>query len=246
MSRYNVPNFVILTSRFRNFLGSAPCICGQLQSLSKRILEGKETRAIKYPWMALLWPLKVCRSACGGTLLNNQWVLSAAHCHDDILNPAQLQGQLQVQLGQHDLLEDSTKVLIIPAKKIILHPNYDNNWMRERVANYDFSLVKLSTKVDFSITPHVRPICLPSSAQISISRRAVVAGWGLISKKDCASKLREAWVPTYTNEKCKEFHNFHERVISPQMLCAGGKRGPDACVGDSGKGMVKKNSRIFH
>merc|ERR1719317_772816 len=174
-------------NEIRMIKGSAPCICGKLQSLSKRILEGSDTTANKYPWMALLWPLKVCRSTCGGTLLNNQWVLSAARCHDDILNPA----QLQVQLGQHDLLEDSTKVLIIPAKEIILHPNYDNNWMRKRVANYDFSLVKLSTKVDFLTTPHVRPICLPPSGQTFINRQAVVAGWGLISEKDCASKLRE-------------------------------------------------------
>ena len=232
MSRYNAPNFVIFISRFCIFLGFAPsCKCGRLQR-SKRILGGSETYANKYPWMALLWPLKMCRSPCGGTLLNNQWVLTAGHCTHDILIPA----QLQVQLGQHDLLEDTTNVLIIPVKEIIPHPDYDNDYKSLNIPNYDFALLKLSTKVDFSITPHVRPICLPTSAQISINRRRkpVVAGWGLLSQIDCASKLMETSVDYYTNEECKELTDFHEQAITPQMLCAGGNGRSDACQGDSG------------
>ena len=109
------------------------CQCGQRRS-SGRIVGGQESREREYPWMASL--SSPAGAVCGGSLLGEQWLLTAAHCTPPHLSP----DQLSVHLGDHRPLAGHH----LAVSRIVRHPQYDPN-----TNNYDFALLKLSARIQF-------------------------------------------------------------------------------------------------
>merc|ERR1711962_1114067 len=118
----------------------AGCYCGLAQR-STRIVGGEETEVNEYPWqVGMIWKGGTT-PWCGGSVISDLWVLSAAHC-----TKGRRPGQLQVLLGEHDYLTDSDSTTIrMDISKIINHPKYNAD-----ITNYDFSLLKLSSKIDLA------------------------------------------------------------------------------------------------
>jgi secreted trypsin-like serine protease len=186
------------------------------------------TEVNEYPWQAAV----ITRSGgfCGGSLLSDQWVLTAAHCTD-----GKTVAGIQVHLGQHDLYSATeSKLLRMSVEKIVEHPNYHSE-----STNFDFSLLKMSSRVDFLENPHVRPICLPAdTSQSYAGYLATTSGWGTTSSGgNTASKLREVEVKVISNQECQDM-GYKPEWITSQMMCAGvGGGGKDSCQGDSGEEM---------
>ena len=206
---------------------SGNCTCGQARR-GQRIVNGEETDINEYPWMAGLVHPGGDSVWCGATLISDIWLLTAAHCTKN-MNP----GDIEVLLGDHNLWEDSEAVsLRSQLAAIIDHPKYDSS-----TVNYDFSLLKLGTKLDFSLYPHIRPICLPLDLSEDYDGfLATVSGWGTTSSGGSLSNyLQEANVNVMSNEECNSDEYAYNGAVTNQMLCAnveGG--GTDSCQGDSG------------
>ena len=187
------------------------------------------TEVNEYPWQAVV--LTRSGGFCGGSLLSDLWVITAAHCTD-----GERASNIQVHLGQHDLYSATeSKLLRMGVEKVLEHPNYNSNSV-----NYDFALLKLSSRVDFLDNQHVRPICLPTDSSNSYSGfEAIVSGWGTTSSGgSMSSKLLEVTVKVMSNQECKNT-GYQADWITEQMLCAGvSGGGKDSCQGDSGKKLV--------
>ena len=142
-----------------------------------------------------------------------------------------------MHLGQHDLYSATeSKLLRMEVEKIVQHPGYNS-----KSTNFDFSLLKMSSSVNFADNPHVRPVCLPRDmSQSYAGYLATVSGWGTTSSGgDMASKLREVEVKVMTNTECQSM-GYKPDWITAQMMCAGVVGGgKDSCQGDSGELMVK-------
>ena len=199
------------------------CQCGRAQR-SKRILGGSETEINEYPWMAYVATRH--GAMCGGSLISDRWVVTAAHC-------AQVQSpnDIRVDLGQHDLHSATEAVLVRKyVSEIHIHPEFDLSRVR-----YDLALLKLADPVDFRVVPHVRPICLPTGTKSYAGYQAKVTGWGRTSATTGTSRvLLEADVTILSNAKCKASGHSSSKIFDSMICAAGDDEDEGACKGDSG------------
>jgi len=214
---------------------SSDCKCG-LAKRATRIVGGVQAGINEYPWQIGIVSKGGSSVWCGGSLVSNRWVLTAAHC-----TRGESASSLQVLVGEHDYDDPSeTNTIRLDVVEIKDHPSYDHP-----TTDYDFSLLKLASDIDFEANSHIRPVCLPTdSTNTYAGQKATVTGWGTTSSGGSTSNvLLEVDVNVLSNEECKNNYNYPPARITGQMMCAnvnGG--GEDACQGDSGGPLVSASS----
>lgn len=193
-----------------------------------RIVGGQPATPGEYPWQAML--LLSGNGFCGGSLIDQKWVLTAAHCVDG-------RSVEQVILGAHNLLQtgESTRQ-VITTRRAIIHPNYNRT-----TEDNDIALIELNTAAVLNTS--VRVVPLAASADSSLFAPGVLAtvtGWGATREGgSLASVLQEVSVPIVSRQTCNQSYSGD---ITENMLCAGlAQGGKDSCQGDSGGPLIVPN-----
>lgn len=196
----------------------------KVESFSPRIVNGFPATPGQFPYTVLVMTtVPSGHDFCGGVLISNQWVLTAAHCAISVL-------RFQVLLGSHKIYEDEIDRIIDITKTVIIHNQYD-----PKTHANDLALIKLSKAVQF--TEKIQPALLPTAADDMLVGESVIAvGWGLerTGVRLLASTLRWAPLHVITNERCSQFLDF---VLNTTM-CAEGGHMQSTCHGDSGGPLV--------
>ncbi|KAK7168007.1 hypothetical protein R3I94_002152 [Phoxinus phoxinus] len=204
-----------------------PMACGRAP-LNTKIVGGVNASAGAWPWQVSLH--QDGSHFCGGSLINNRWVLSAAHCF-----PGNTAANITVYLGRQSQEQSNPNEVSRSVSQLIVHPGYGNGTSY----NNDMALLQLSSPVNF--TDYIGPVCLAADGSIFNSDTMWVTGWGTIySGVSLPSPqiLQEVDVPLVGNSKC---NCLYSGTITDNMMCAGlPEGGKDSCQGDSGGPMVIK------
>ncbi|XP_034475721.1 ovochymase-1 [Drosophila innubila] len=197
------------------------CQCGLINSLRK-IVGGQETRRHQYPWLVAV--LILGHFYCAGSLINDLYVLTAAHCVLGV--PPEL---ITLRFLEHNRSDSDPLVLERQAVHVKVHELYN-----PRSFDNDIALITLDKPVSFEGL--IRPVCLPDSGSSFDGKMAFVAGWGARQEGGFATDtLQEVNVLVLSQSECRN-SSYTPALISDNMLCAGyvDEDARDACSGDSG------------
>ncbi|XP_063067968.1 uncharacterized protein LOC134459536 [Engraulis encrasicolus] len=198
--------------------------------------EGGDTRVVggsncdpgECPWQALLVN-EEGMGFCGGTILNEYFVLSAAHCMNQSTH-------ISVVLGEFDMNRDEGREARHEVQLYITHKHYI-----PATYHNDIALIKLKTPIKF--TKFIVPACLPdrefAESVLMKQSQAMISGFGRVREGGPQSTtLQKLTVPYVDRATCIDSSSFK---VSKHMFCAGyDKENMDACQGDSGGPHVTK------
>jgi secreted trypsin-like serine protease len=176
---------------------------------------------------------------CGGSLLNKDTVLTAAHCVDDYPRKV-VATDLRVLVGEthlNSLAKNSQR----PVVSIHVHPKWDGTASK----GYDVAVLKVSSAVPGFIRPTtIRVTPKYNNVFETEGRSLTVAGWGNTEALppppyDPQNIMREAQVPVVSDDTAEE---SYKSAYVPELMVAAGELGIDTCQGDSGGPLFTKVS----
>ncbi|XP_053469976.1 serine protease 33-like [Ictalurus furcatus] len=205
-------------------------VCGQAP-LNNKIVGGGAAAPGAWPWQVSIQLRGI--HFCGGSLINEIWVLSAAHCFQSL--PPSL---MTVNLGITNLQGSNPNRQQRTIFRLISHPNYDYT-----TNDNDIALLQLNAAVTFNDS--VVPVCLAATnSDFPPKTNVWVTGWGDINSDvslPYPETLQEVQVPIVSNKDCAKSY-----FITNNMMCAGlTEGGKDSCQGDSGGPMVFKQNTTW-
>jgi len=214
--------------------------CGQVLASSFRVVGGDLSMPGKWPWMTAIYlhGPKGTEFWCGGTLINENFVLTAAHCTLDGRQKRFRASQYTVTFGEFDLKKaDVGQSQSFKVSEIRVHPRFSGTGFYN-----DLALFKLERPVRF--TQYIQPICLPAQSQrreTFVAQVPTIVGWGTTYYGGRESTLlREVQLPVWRNEDCDR---SYLQPITEVFVCAGyADGGKDACQGDSGGPLMLKQN----
>ncbi|KAM9245436.1 coagulation factor X-like [Leptosomus discolor] len=195
---------------------------GKTPYVNTRIVGGDDCLLGECPWQAVLLN-EEGEEFCGGTILNENFILTAAHC----MNQSK---EIKVVVGEVDREKTEQSETMHTVDKILVHSKYV-----AETYNNDIALIKLKDPITFS--EYIIAACLPeadfANEVLMNQRSGMVSGFGReFEGGRLSKKLKVLEVPYVDRNTCKQSTNF---AITENMFCAGYEtEQKDACQGDSG------------
>lgn len=198
-----------------------------------QIIGGGPSDISAHPWQVII---NAGGSLCGGALITSTWVVTAAHCLDDV-SPQ----QVQLWAGFSNLNQRTT-TNGLPVAEVVVHPqwnatSYDN----------DIALIRLSSP--WTPAPERQAISLPTSVDAAnwpvAGASAVISGWGTEAFKGSSPdqvKRADVQIIASPGAPCGDYGDQFNPAL---QLCAGQLDGSvDTCQGDSGGPLVVTEAGI--
>ncbi|CAG4993032.1 unnamed protein product [Parnassius apollo] len=195
-----------------------------------RVVGGRPSQPAAWPWVVALYRDGMFH--CGGVILNQHWVMSAAHCVSKFW-----EHYYEIQVGMLRRFSFSPQEQNHRVTHVIVNQNYNQEDMKN-----DLSLLRVKPGMQFS--RWVRPICLPGPETAGPNWRVgpdpgticIAVGWGAtVEHGPDPDHMREVEIPIWSH--CK-----HQEDEAGKEICAGFEEGgKDACQGDSGGPLLCRN-----
>ncbi|XP_044737436.1 modular serine protease-like [Chrysoperla carnea] len=247
------------TGKWSNELFDCNPACGKLIPKAKAlVIHGYTAAKGEFPWHAGIYKRDSVEDdsyeqICGGTLISEKVIVSAAHCFWDWNEnkPNMEIKKYSVAVGKFYRTWNNTKdkdAQYSELQRIILP-----NKFRAEESSFanDIAILILNKTIKF--TPRVRPVCVDWGNELykillKPGALGTVAGWGLTEEFGFASEeLQAVRMPYVEYDTCvSNLPDTFRPFITNDKICAGYNNGTSICTGDSGGGITfKKSNRYF-
>ncbi|CAH1279676.1 unnamed protein product [Diabrotica balteata] len=202
--------------------GLTNCDCGWKRGT--KIVGGEPTIVNEYPAMAGLVDVENSEIICGGSIISNRYILTAAHCMRNIpfRTMAILVGDWNISTGM-----DTNAAALYRTESYWEHPNFDI-----ATGQNDVAIIRTLQPIAFSLL--VGPVCLPFlySYDTFARENVTILGWGQIFYNGPSSDvLQKVEVEVIANTQCQR--SFRNESIYTSQICTL-TPGKDSCQMDSG------------
>ncbi|XP_037043063.1 insulin-like growth factor-binding protein complex acid labile subunit [Bradysia coprophila] len=221
---------IIITGRINITQGNA-IECGTVNLYRELILGGSEVLRDEWPFIAALYYSTSLKYFCGGTIISNKHVLTAAHCiqgkfSNVILSP----DEITIRLGAYNLTAvNESGVVNRNVTQIHMHPDWS---VLEEKYDADIAILVLNENVTFS--SNIRPVCLPTDDVNIEEVKGMVVGWGVTENGTAEGIPRQTETMALNDSYCYRTDNVIARYSSERSFCGVGNGTPNK--GDSGDG----------
>ncbi|XP_059060363.1 chymotrypsin-2-like [Achroia grisella] len=213
---------LVITSFIIHVRGSIILAPYDFSYQESRIVGGQDAPEGGIPYQASLRS-KLNSHFCGGSILNDRWILTAAHC-----TVGQSSRSMQVVVGTNSLKTGGDRYSV---DSIIIHQDYDSYLITN-----DVSLIKVTESIEF--TDKIKPIALPDH-DTDAGASLLLSGWGRLSYPGfLPNQLQMINLTALSTERCQSLMNKINPVYETQ-ICSLTKSGEGACHGDSGGPLVE-------
>lgn len=171
-----------------------------------KIVGGFPVNITEVPWQVSLSYNN--RHLCGGSIISNKWILTAAHClHNRYLK------SFEVRIGATDKLKGGA---LYKVEQMIVHKKFRGP---STFFDYDFGLLRLGEELTFSDVAKAVKLPKVNDNDITVGTTCLVSGWGdTMNSTESSRYLRAVEVPKIRRIICNIAYKWK---VTSRMFCAG-------------------------
>ena len=207
------------------YLCLALVTCFDVTARTPRIIGGDPASIGEFPFLVQVFPSSFL---CGGSLIADNWVLTAAHCVINESGQPYAPSEISIRAGTNTLQSGGETASV---SAVVVHPSFNDN-----TYDNDIALLQLAQSVTAHDTGTISWFnSTLENSELFDGSALTVAGWGTTESASISTNLLKAEVELSYPQTCRLKSDYVPNWITDNMICAGiDGGGKDACQGDSG------------